>query len=174
MIPRFLISYVAHWRVQIIIIVHILHRTGCYQLLAVHSSIENFFQFLTGGKLFSLANISSWYKTHKIYLLLLKLQFHRVCLLIMLTSFVLKPNSDHARRKPRHIHELLLHQCVWARVNIEECTVKIEIRSVNVRMHSSTKLRIFKRPNSDRRMCLLYLVFSLIDTKKYFFFSHLA
>lgn len=48
-------------------------------------------------------------------LLLLELLHHDAPLLV-LAPLVLKPDPDHTRAKARHLHQLLLHECVWPRV----------------------------------------------------------
>lgn len=45
-------------------------------------------------------------------LLLLELLHHDAPLLV-LAPLVLKPDPDHAGAEARHLHQLLLHECVW-------------------------------------------------------------
>lgn len=60
-------------------------------------------------------------RSFKIYLLLLQLLLDLI--LLVLTSFVLKPHSNHSRRQSRHFHNLFFHKCIRPRICIVEISV---------------------------------------------------
>lgn len=57
--------------------------------------------------------------THRFVIGRLRLElFHEDAPLFVLAPLVLKPNSDDPRAKARHLHQLLLHECIGPGVGV--------------------------------------------------------
>lgn len=97
---------------------------------------------------------------HRLVAVLLLLQLlHEDGLLLVLAALVLEPDADDARAEPRHLHQLLLHQGVGARVGGVAGPQRVQLLLVQHRPHAGRLLRrlVRRRPRGRRppghRLC---------------------